>query len=109
MAYGGEVDTDLMGSPRLRIDLKGSETIKLLNPLPSGDRHSSFFRPGGHSLPLTRMSSDRRIDQTFLLAKLTIRDGQVDFFNRSIPKLLGQLMISLIVFGNDHHAGGIFI
>jgi hypothetical protein len=109
MAQGREVDPNLMGPARLGKNLKKRETIKPLNHLPPGDRYPAFFGSGGHPFPLTRMSSDGRIDQTFLFTELTIGNGQINLFYGAVFKLIGQLMICLIVFGDDHDTGSIFI
>ena len=55
------------------------------------------------------MPSDGRIDQTFLFAKLTIGDGQICLLYSPILKLLGQFMVSLVIFGNDHDSRCILI
>jgi hypothetical protein len=87
MAYGREVNTDLMGASCPWIYLKECKTIKVLDPFPPGDRLSSSSGTGGHPLSFGRMSSDLRIDQSFLLAELSIDDGQVDLVYRAIFEL----------------------
>lgn len=109
MARRGEMDPDLVGPTCLGEDLEEGETIKPFDHLPSGDGHPSLFGASGHSFSFTRMSSNRRIDQAFILAELTIGDGQIDLFHCAVFELLGQLMIGLIIFGNDHHARRILI
>src|SRR4030042_1291909 len=109
MAHGGEVNPNLMGSACLGKDLKKSETVKPLNDLPSGDRCFPFFSSCRHSFSLTGVSSDGRIDQTFLFTKLPTSNSQVNLLYRTILKLPGQMMISFVIFGNDHDTGGILI
>ena len=55
------------------------------------------------------MSSDGRVDQTFLFAELTIGDGQICLLYGPILKLFGQFMVSLVIFSNDHYSRCILI
>jgi hypothetical protein len=109
MTNGGKVHPDLMGSAGLGKDFEERGAVKFLNPLPTGDRGPPPPRPSGHPLSRAGMSSDGRINQAFILAEFSVDNGQIDFFYGPVLKLFGQVMKSLILFGDDHHAGGIFV
>jgi hypothetical protein len=55
------------------------------------------------------MPSNRQIDISFLSGKCSPRDRQVDLFNGAVLELLGELMISFVVFCNDQYAGGLLV
>jgi hypothetical protein len=100
---------DLMRSTGLGKNLKERAAIKFLNLLPTGDCHPSSSRPGGHPFPLAWMSSDGGINEAFFLTESSIRNGRIDFVHSPVFKLLGQMVKSLVLFGNNHDAGSILI
>ncbi len=87
MAHGGEMDPDLVCPACLWIDLKKGETVQILDPFPAGDCDPAFLRARGHLLSLLWMSSNRCIDQTLCLIKLTISDGEINLLHGPIFEL----------------------
>jgi hypothetical protein len=107
VAQRGEVNPDLVGSTGLGINFEKGEGAESLKDLPSGYRSFPFSGSGRHPFPLDRMPSDGSIDQTFILLKNSMSNGKIDLLHEAILELSGQLVKSLIILGDDHHAGSL--
>jgi len=109
MSHRGEVDPDLMGPSGLRVDLKKRETVEPFPHFPRRGGGPASPRMGGHPFPFAWVSPDFGIDDPFVPVEFTIGDGQIGLHDGPVLKLLYQMVIVLVIFGDHHDAGRAFI
>jgi len=110
------VHTYLMRTSGFRVDLYqreqsrhhgGKQLIVTLHVVVGHGRTAILHH--GHAFTLTRVPPDRRINASSGRRQMSLNQGQVGFFDLSGLELLLQIAVRLVVFGDHHQAGGLFV
>lgn len=109
MAGVGQVDPDLMRPAGLECQLDAVPNQVPLDDVPLGARGTAFTCAGRHPLTILLRAPDRGIEDTLRVTQVTPDKRPIPFGDGAGRELIGQVMMSVVVFGDEQATGGVLI
>ena len=95
-----EMNSDLMRPTGLDVDIEKSKFLETLTHFPDRQRDSTASRDC-HLGPMPAIASDRPVDSAAVVTRTSVNKCDIRFGNCPAAKLLGERLVSLLVFRDD--------
>ena len=104
-----EVDAELVGAPRLGVQLQDRRVREPPQHLPAGERGPGIAGAHGDLLAVFRVAADGGVPGPLVLLQDPPGDGEVGLFDLPPGELLGERAVGAVVLGHEDHPGGALV